>query len=911
MTLNKSPNSLPTAPVPDRFMQTLRQTLEHVDDQEWLAKRSPLASVFFAGATPAVVRKRQVILTGLPAVDDRLRTIWHDWEARPKSALQSLLWETVCHFPPDLETHGQAILFLTYFAEPRPKQNEVVKLLALGRSTYYRYLERAVEALGDLLVQTVRPALQLERPVATPLIGRATLVAQAQSGLAEGHVVHLIGGGGLGKTSLGAHLAAQWDKGGVFWYTFRPGLTDHLDQLLFTLAYFLHQQGASALWLHLNTNPQEVSANGALAVLRQHLIDLRTTPPLLCFDEVDLLLADDLHDQQEHVRLRAFLDDLSQAVRAGAPLLLIGQKVLLQPQADCLIQVTPLTVPDLAAFCQSERIPLAAAAQQRLHQVTRGNALLLRLFMALYQRSAALAETLNTLTKPVALDWVMARLRQHLTPNEVTVLQELAVFQGSAPRDAWQSSQKAIHALLDLGLVESVGSDGLLLHPAFRDLLYQQLPPGRRQELHLAAANLLAERSRFTAAAWHYNQGGRPEMAIWTWFVHRQQEIDQGQASAALELFAPLAQTPLPTFEDQQALALLLAPLYARAGRAQEGLTLMDKATWPTSAPRAVHAHALRGELLAETGAIDQALAEYRRSLDSIIKLRATQEIDLRLDMGRRALVFLGDNEQARQEALQARLNLEVLQGEIEDNAGNYHAARRHYQNALAAAEACANDHRLAKIYEALGILEARYGELEQAIAFLQKSGRHYQVAGNLVCAVGMTNASLAFVYLLKRRYAEAIAPAETALAFFQQLNHAYWQAINEAYLAEAWFYQGDLAKAEHFAHQGLQREEAVVRPYCLHILGHVRRAQQRFAEAERYCREALADANTRQDLWALGPAWLALAETYSDAGRQAEAQTAFQESLRIYEQLGIAQEVAFIQARVATVHEGYPQPTR
>lgn len=902
MTLNKSPSSLPTAPAPDRFMQTLRQTLEHVDDHEWLEKRSPLASVLFAGAPPATTRKRQVVLTGLPAIDERLRTIWHDWEARPKTALQTLLWEAACHFPPDLETHGQAILFLTYFADPRPKQNEVVKLLALGRSTYYRYLERAVETLGAILVQSLRPALQLEQPTAPPLIGRTELLAQAQNGLEEGRVVHLVGGGGLGKTSLGAHLAAHWGKGAVFWYTFRPGLTDHLDQLLFTLAYFFHQQGASALWLHLNATPQETSALSALAVLRQHFLDLRTTPPLLCFDEVDLLLADDLRDSQEHERLRAFLDALAHAVRAGTPLLLIGQKVLLEPQADCLITVPPLTARDLTALLKSARVILDAAGQERLLQVTRGNPLLLRLFLALHQRGATLADTLKALTAPVALDWVMVRLRQHLAPGELTVLQELAVFPGSAPRDAWRSSRKSLNALLALGLAEAVGSDGIALHPTFRELIYQQLPPSRRQELELAAAHLLAERGKFTAAAWHYLQGGRPEMAIWTWLIHRQQEIDQGQATTALELFAPLAHSTLPTFEDQQALTLLLAPLYARAGRSQEGLQLMEKTSWPTTAPRTVHAHALRGELLAETGNIDRALTEYRRSLDSITKLRATQEIDLRLDMGRRALVYLGDNEQARQEALQARLNLEVLQGEIEDNAGNYAAARAHYQNALAAAAACANDHRLAKVYEALGILEARYAELEPAIAYLQAAGRHYQAAGNLVCAVGMTNSSLAFAYLLKRRYAEAIAPAETALAFFHQINHAYWQAINEAYLAEAWFYQGDLAKAEQFAQAGLQREEVVVRPYCLTMLGHVRRAQRRFAEAERYCREAIASGDERQDLWTVGPAWLALGETYRDAGRHTEAQTAFQEGLRIYERLGIKQEIAFAQALLAAV---------
>jgi len=85
-------------------------------------------------------------------------------------------------------------------------------------------------------------------------------------------------------------------------------------------------------------------------------------------------------------------------------------------------------------------------------------------------------------------------------------------------------------------------------------------------------------------------------------------------------------------------------------------------------------------------------------------------------------------------------------------------------------------------------------------------------------------------------------------------------------------------------------------------MLGHVRRAQGRFAEAELYCSEAVASGEERQDLWALGPAWLALDETYRDAGRIDEAHQAFQQGVRIYEQLGIAQEVAFAQALLASV---------
>ncbi|MCX6048409.1 MAG: tetratricopeptide repeat protein [Chloroflexi bacterium] len=898
MTQTIIPNVTSTAP--DRFMQTLRQTLEHVDDSEWLDKRSPLASVFFAGATVSATRRRQISLTGLKGLDERLRAIWHSWEARPKSALQTLLWETVCQLPLDLDKHSQAILLLTYFEEPRPKQSEVIRLLALGRSTYYRYLEQAVEAVGETLVQTLRPALQLEQPTARPLIGRATPIAQAQQMINAGRVVHLVGGGGLGKTSLGAHLAAQWRIGAVFWYTFRPGLTDHLDQLTFALAYFLHEQGISGLWLYLNTNPQEVSTSKTLATLRQHLADIQTTPPLFCFDEVDLLLTDDLQDSDQHARLRAFLDDLIRAPRAGAPILLIGQKLLFEPDADCLITLLPLTAEDVTTLLRSARITLAGDQQQRLLNLTRGNPLLLQLFLALQRQGVSLAETLQQLTTPVTLEWFLIRLRQHLAPAEMTVLSELAVFDGNAPRDAWRTSHKAVRTLLDLGLVETLSTDKIGLHPALRALLYQQLSAERKIELHLAAASVLAERSRFTAAARHYMLGGQPNMAIWTWYVHRQTEINQGQASAALEIFAPLGQRPLARPDDQRALALLLAQLYSLAGRAQEGLAVLDQALWSPDSLSTAQAQERRGDLLTDTGEIERALAEYRRSLESVTNLRATQEIHLRLNIGRRTLWYMRDSEQARNQVLQARFDLEVLQGEIEDAAGHYTAARLHYTNALPLAAQLTSEHHLAKLHEGLGILESRYAHLETAVEHIQAAGRHYRNAGNLVCAVGVTNTNLSYAYLVKRRYADAVAPAQTALAFFTELNHPYWLALNEANLAEAYFYLGDLAKAETYAARGLQREEVVVRPYCLYILGHIQRAQLRFIEAEQFCREAIEAGETLQDPWALGPAWRALGETYRDADRSVEAHAAFAQVLTIYQRLGVDQEITFTEGLLA-----------
>ncbi len=897
MTQPIHPNS--SAIDSDRFVQTLRQTLEHIDDTEWLEKYSPLASVFFAAA-PTTTRRRQISLTGVAGMDERLRATWHQWEAHPKSPLQSLIWEAVCYLPPDLETYHQAILLLTYFEEPRLKQIEVVRLLAMGRSTYYRYLERAVAALGETLVQVLRPALRLEQPEARPLIGRTALLAQAQQALRAGRVVHLVGGGGLGKTSLGAQVAAGWHTGRVFWYTFRLGLTNHLDQLLFALAYFLHQQGVSELWLYLNTAPQEISISQAIATLRQHLAALQATPPLLCFDEVGLLLADELQDAAQHRQLRAFLEDLVRSPRTGAPLLFIGQKLLSEPDPECLLTLTPLTAADLAMFLRHAQIALDMTQQQRLLAFTRGNPLLLRLFLVLHQRGAPLAETLQQLSAPVTLDWFIARLRQHLAPAELTLLYELAVFEASAPRDAWRNSQKALRTLLELGLAEVQGDDAVGLHPAVRAALYQQLPPERKATLHLAAAALFTERSRFTIAAFHYVQSGRPDMALWLWYTHRQQEIEQGQASVALELFVPLAQIPLPTPEDQRVLALLLAQLCAPAGRTQEGLDALAQVTWPPTAPSTARAQELRGELLTDVGEIDHALAEYRHSLESVNALRATQAVNLRINIGRRALAYLGDSQQARLEVSHARFDLEVLQGQIEDAAGYYTAARTHYTNALNLASHLPNEHHWAKLHEALGILEARYAHLEAAVEHIQAAGRHYQATGNLLCAIGVTNTNLSYAYLVKRRYADAVPPAQTALDFFNELNHPYWLALNEANLAEAYVYLGELDKAEAYAKRGLQREEVVVRPYCLYVLGHVRRAQMRFIAAEQFCQEAIEAGETLQDPWALGPAWRALGETYRDANRPTDAHGAFEQVLKIYQRLGVEQEITFTETLLA-----------
>lgn len=875
----------------DRFTENLRKSLEHIADPEWLSEHSPLASVFFAGANVFSARQRQIVLTNRTDIDQRLRTIWHAWEHRDKIPLQCLLWEAVCRLPVNRETPHQAILLLTYFDDEDPKQREVIRRLAIGRSTYYRYLEKAIDQLSETITTILRPSLQLETPIARPLFGRTEEIAEAQAKLSRGQVVHLLGGSGLGKTALGAHLVNQWPHG-VFWYTFRPCLTDDLAQLIFALAYFFHEQGESGLWLYVSSCTEQVDPARALLAIRHHLSELRNTPPLFCFDEVDLLLADDLDASSEHALLRSLLEEWSQTGRAGSPLLLIGQKLLLEPVSAGLIHLGPLTAPGLSELTAADNISLTAKQSEQVLWLTRGNPLLIRLFLIVCGRNASATAALEQLTHPINLDWFVIRVCRHLTRKEQVVLFELSVFPDSAPKDGWIRTQKQLETLIDLGLVEPLRNNSVSLHPALRKRFYEQLTPERRSELHLAAGHLQAERGRFTAAARHYVAGARPELAVWTWYTHREREIEQGQAHNALALFRRLDSSSLPSTEDRRALALLLAPLLARAGHSREALLQMEEIRWPEDTVQGVLAHEIRGELYAEVGEIERSLSEFRRSLGNMRNLRSTHEADLHMQIARRTLIFMGDREQAAQELKQATLTLQILRGNLERMGGNYDEAREHYAEALAVASESNSVHRLATLHESLGTLEALQGNLEAAISHYEEAGRFFQTAGNVVSAVGVTNAGLAYAYLLQRRYADAIAPAEKALVFFRELNHAYWIAISETYLAEAWFYLGDLEKAEKAARAGLDQEEIAVRPYCLFLLGHVRRSQKRFEEAQRYCEEAIDAANALQDPAALAPAWSALGETLRDAGYPNEAREALQQAVNLWQDVGTARDV-------------------
>ena len=878
------------SPNPDQFLETLRKGLEHIADTAWLENNSPLNSIYFTSSQINRSQFGQLQLTDRPDLDAHLRKIWREWSEFPKTPLQALIWSTLGALPSDHnDWQTQSLLLVSYFDLEQPKQSEIIKRLAIGRSTFYRYLDRAIEFLGAALVKNLKPALKLDQPQPQQLFGRDDELAQTAAQLKRGGAMQIVGGSGMGKTALAAVLADQWD-GPVFWYRFRPGITDSLEHLLFALAFFFQQREQPDLWIHLSNlsgTEERPAVHQLLMMIRQNLSHLRAAPPLFCFDEVDLLLPEGLHGPENHIDLLNFLQDWAMMDHGTSPLLFTGQKLLLEPQPERVLALGPLPKEALPPFFNT------AVDLDSVIRLTGGNPLLVRLSAMLPEAETPLGKDVE---KPatVTLDWFWRNLRQKLTDEEETIVSELSVFPNGAPVDGWRRYKKVIQHLSENGILELSSTGTVSLHPALRHHLYHHLPKPIKTAFHLGAAQLLAERSRFTQAAYHYIEGGKPEMAVWTWYTHRLDEMGQGQTQAALALFAPLSQLTLPQPEDDRALGLLIAELSASVGWIHAGLDALQRVNWPAQSLSTAIAHERRGVLFANTDHSEGSLQEYRKSLEMIEHLKMTKVLDLHTRLARGLMNV--DKAKAKDELILARFQLDLLEGQLADSVGEYGTARIHYANALAVADRVTNPQNLARLHEALGVMESRYAHVEAAVDHFTKAGNYHRQYGNIVCGTGQSNTNISFTYLAKRRYAEAIEPGKKAYHFFQSIDNTYWLAINEANLAEATFYVGHIAEATRYAESGLRREVAPVRPYCLYMLGHVARVERRFSEAEAFCLQAIEAAEEIEDPWGEAPARNALGEVLRDAGRSAEARQSHAAALAIWKRLKVEHEVAYTQ---------------
>jgi tetratricopeptide (TPR) repeat protein len=679
-------------------------------------------------------------------------------------------------------------------------------------------------------------------------------------------------------------------------------LTDNVQHLIFSLALFLHHRGISHLWQHLMASPNDVSMAKALAVIRKSFEDLRDAPALLCFDEADLLLPNELDDAGEHEQLRSALEELIEAPRHGTAILLIGQRLLVEPERGHIFTLTRFDASAVRELFQRAGLPHDDDACAAASAYTRGNPLLLQLLITLHRVGEPVLADLSRVAGAATLDWFLTRVRRRLSAKEQDLLDAICVFDTPMPAHAWRTQAKTLDKLVQLNLVERDAAGQVGMPMALRDGMVRRLPPDLRIVLHVSAAQACVDLGAFTLAARHFSLGQQPGMAIWAWQAHADDEIRHGQAQTALAIFEPLRYAPLDSNKDRQALALILAQLNSLNGKFDDGLSALDAVSWPSGHLSSTRANELRGRLLAQRGDIDAALATYRAGLDGLTTLRLTQPVTLRTELALQTLERARDVPAARREAHLAQADLDIVRGYIEELNGQMDAAQRCFASARdLLREGEVNDPvRLAKVNEALGLNEARRLNVEAAVGYLKEAGRHYRAYGNLICAAGMTDTNIAFAYLLARQYEQAVAPAQRAVDFFLDSQQPYFLANSEACLAEALTNLGQLQAAEALVWRALAHEEASARPYALQVLGHIRRQQARYAEAEQLCKEAIDISTADGDVWNAAYAWRVLGEAYRDWGKVADARGAFAHACEAFTKLGLLADANALREQIS-----------
>jgi tetratricopeptide (TPR) repeat protein len=874
------------------FYDHVRQALELIDTPAALGEQSPLATPYFLGSTLKGV-EASPLGRGQALQGALLRAAEQLWGGLLPEDGQELLRQALAEADPG-GRYDCVVLELNYFKQryrPKPKNQAEIytEILHISRPTHDRHLRRAIERLGNALLQQIRPALHLDRPVPPPLlIGREALTPQLMTDLEAGKAVSLTGPGGVGKTALGSTLAAAWQSGGCFWYTLRPTLNDQLESLLFALGHFLRQQGAHNLW-HQIVAERGRSAEGGLA-LGLALADLAELPeqPLLCFDGLELLQQGYESQRPEHLRISAFLEGL----RGHVPLLLMGQRAILA--SDTICQVAELNDEQIASWLTRLALDHTPAEVERLYSSTAGNPRLIELCIALVQADpqASLAGVLEQLPTSQALVPLWLRLERQLMPVERQLLQALSVFRSPAPADHWLKGAaehtQALEQLLARRLVQQDERGGVALLPALRSVVYDELSVEQREEFHSQAAQVRAERGEYTASAYHLFRAGQPEAAIDLWYSQRDHEINQGQASAALAIFSQISQRRLMA-RHQRNLLLLRAELYELAGEPAKVAAELAQTEWTQNELTTPAAMLRLGLAFEAQGQPERALHTYQSGLDALVALLGH---GTRLHV-QRSLTNLRrrDMQPAWREANLAQFHAETTLGVVHDQSGDYTTAQEHYQRALAIAQEANYQAGIAQTNHYLAMLAGRRLNLDAALPYFAQAIAFYERIGDRVNGE-IVRSNLASAFIQVRQFAAALEPATQALQFFEAMGNSVRTAQNASNLAEAHAELGNLDEAEHYAMLVLQQEEPQSHPYALYTLGTVYRQRGDWRNAERYYDQSRRIAEMNDDAYLLAFAHRALGEIHRAQGQHEAAQSAFAQSITLFERLNIAEEV-------------------
>jgi tetratricopeptide (TPR) repeat protein len=660
--------------------------------------------------------------------------------------------------------------------------------------------------------------------------------------------------------------------------------------MVFAVAHFLNMHMRSSLWMQLMANDGGIGPlEQALGLLRADLLAL-PKQPLLCIDEVDLLRTSDNEPRQAaHIQVLEFLESL----RGLASLLLIGQRVAIDTSS--LLELKSLEDKEVLRLLSAAGLKVDEDNLQQLVQTTEGNPRLLELSIALI-RSGVVINDLPQLAKESSAQPFFHRLWRRLDDKERFMLGILSVLRNGTAPASWPEYGQALTRLLERRLVKRDLAGGVALLPFYRHLVYHDLLAEQRQRLHQQAAVMRAELGEYTRAAYHFWRAEDYEAAVAVWFPFQEAEIRRGQGSAAHEIFRQISPARFKK-QSRQKLKVIQARLYLLAGDAESALAGLENFAWHPDQEISADAYKQSGIAAGILGQSENARERYEQAIETLARLvsKITELHFLRAQAFNRD----SDIETARRELVLAQHDLDRMHGLIEYMTGDFKPAQKYFRKALAAAESVDDVYRVALSHQFLSMVTGRQGDTKRAEHHAQEAIEHFRHTGNHLKAEGV-RAEMAGIYLNTREFEKVIEPGERALRFFEQIKHERWITAISNNLAEAYLELGQMDKAKEYAYRVLRMENQRSLPYAHYTLGLLFEREKKPDQAEAALKQGIFIAQQNEDRFIEAYLQRALAQFYLRRGSE-KSQAPLQEASRLFEEMGLAKELAITQKLAAT----------
>jgi tetratricopeptide (TPR) repeat protein len=211
-----------------------------------------------------------------------------------------------------------------------------------------------------------------------------------------------------------------------------------------------------------------------------------------------------------------------------------------------------------------------------------------------------------------------------------------------------------------------------------------------------------------------------------------------------------------------------------------------------------------------------------------------------------------------------------------------------HGEEGIRIAETSGHPGSLARIYNGVGQLYLRNGDLPKAISMLERAWQFCRVA-NIALFSPVIAANLGSAYALSGRVAEALPLLEQAVAHAASMGHMGQQAYRLVRLSEGYLLVGRLEDASNLAERafGLARihKERGTQAYALRLLGEIaaQREPPEVEMAEDHYRQAMTLAEELGMRPLIAHCHLGLGKLYRKTGRHEPARAELSAAIELY----------------------------